>query len=167
MDAVLRFALRLSGAEDRAEKGARTAEDGHQDHFARRGPLHPLRPCEGVGAGQQAARQTSVHAGNHEGAERVGAGVDAGVVETVLVGLHRLQHHAERRLEDAHRDVEGGDQEGAAEIVANVELELVSEEGPFPGRVHRQPERYTEAGEQSSTLGMCHRIDIIVGEGLF
>ena len=89
--------LMMPGAEDRADQGADAAEDGHQHHLAGGRPLHALGAGQRVGDGEQRAGKARIHARDHEGGQRVGPRVEAGVVHAGLVGLDAAQHDAERR----------------------------------------------------------------------
>ena len=84
--------------------------------------VHCMRsaPASGSVDGQQPAGQPGIHAGDDEGGEQIGPGVEAGVAHAVLVGLDRPQHHAEGRAEDAQGDEEADDQQRRAEIEARI-----------------------------------------------
>ena len=77
--------------------------------------VHCMRsaPASGSVTASSAAGEARIHAGDHEGGERVGPRVEAGVVDPRLVGLDAAQHHAEGRAEDLLREIEGDDQQHA------------------------------------------------------
>ncbi len=67
-------------AQDRTDQSAGTAKDGHQNNLARGGPLHTFGTSQRVHRGQKTTCQTGIHARDHKGGQRVGFGVQTGIV---------------------------------------------------------------------------------------
>mmetsp|Transcript_27799 Transcript_27799/g.35883 ORF Transcript_27799/g.35883 Transcript_27799/m.35883 type:complete len:307 (+) Transcript_27799:1115-2035(+) len=65
--------------KNRADQRANTTQDGHQNNLTRRGPEHTLRANLSVHGHQQTTCETSVHAGDHKGCQRVRTWVQTGV----------------------------------------------------------------------------------------
>ncbi len=127
-------------AKDRAHQRADAAHDRHQNNLARGSPLHPLGASQRVHCGQKATGQTGIHPRDHEGRKRIGARVDAGIVQAVLVRFDRPQHHAKGRAEDPQAEIEAEDRDDGAEIIADVEGEIPRAKVERPARVHLEPE---------------------------
>ena len=89
---------------------------------------HALGSGKRVGDDKQGAGKTGKHAGDDEGSQSVGLGVEAGIVHAGLVGFDSAQHHAERRREHFLGDEEGDQQHDGAEIEPLEPVEGVAEE---------------------------------------
>mmetsp|Transcript_23279 Transcript_23279/g.40236 ORF Transcript_23279/g.40236 Transcript_23279/m.40236 type:complete len:217 (-) Transcript_23279:3-653(-) len=89
--------LDRTGPQNGTNQCADTAQNGHQNNFARGGPEHAFSPHLRVHRHHQPAGQTGIHARDHKGRQRVGFGVQPGIVQPVLVRFDRAQHHPKKR----------------------------------------------------------------------
>src|SRR5512143_1698057 len=105
------------GTHQRAEEGGDPAEDAHQDHLARLGPVQHVRADGAVEAREQPTRQSRERPGDHHGGELVPADADPEEPGPLGVLPDRLKDRAEGGFDDPAQESDGGDDDRQREVV--------------------------------------------------
>ncbi len=104
-------------ADQRAGQRAQATDERHQDHLARGRPVHVRQRGEAQYQRLERAGQPRDGGRDHEGQQLEALRVVAERDGARLVLLDALEHLAERRMDGAHDQQEGGDHHGQRHVV--------------------------------------------------